>query len=74
MYDRISDIKLKRTDTTLDLSQKAVDGVIVSDILTVWDGKTYQRELRRKEEEERTEGAGLFVWSNGASATGSGHF
>jgi len=46
-------------------------GKIVSDILTVWDGKTYQRELRRKEEEERTEGAGLFVWSNGASATGN---
>jgi len=48
-------------------------GEIVSDILTVWDGKTCQRELRRKEE-ERTEGAGLFVWSNGASATGSDRF
>jgi hypothetical protein len=35
MYDRISDIKLKRTDTTLDLSQKAVEWI--SKTLTVGD-------------------------------------
>jgi len=29
MFDRISDIKLKRIDTTLDLSQKAVDGKLL---------------------------------------------
>ena len=28
---------------------------------------TYQRELSRREEEGRRIGAGLFVWSNGAS-------
>jgi hypothetical protein len=31
-YRTISDIKLKRTDTTLDLSQKAVEGYLLADI------------------------------------------
>jgi len=30
IYYRISDIKLKRTDTTLDLSQKAVEGKLLA--------------------------------------------
>jgi hypothetical protein len=49
-YSDVSDIKLKRTDTTLDLSQKAA-GIISrypSDGRRLGRRKTYQRELKKK--------------------------
>jgi len=49
-YSDVSDIKLKRTDTTLDLSQKAA-GIISkysSDSRKLGRRKTYQRELKKK--------------------------
>ena len=47
----VSEIKLKRTDTTLDLSQKAITRVskTPSKALSMGVVLTYQRELKKKE-------------------------
>jgi len=84
IYYRISDIKLKRTDTTLDLSQKAVcaEGRPISNgysrrvAVGSWRvEKTYQRELKRKEKkEERVEVRSPFKGVFGASAEKFGRF
>jgi hypothetical protein len=69
-YRTISDIKLKRTDTTLDLSQKAVEEYLLAGVqkLCCWWGvvETYQRELKRKE--ERGGERGVYIVSDCGSA------
>jgi hypothetical protein len=60
MYDRISDIKLKRTDTTLDLSQKAVDKKSLAgypeEIVESWGLKRRTKESWREKKKKRKDG------------------
>jgi len=62
IYYRISDIKLKRTDTTLDLSQKAVEGKSLAShprVLKVGGGEDVPK--RAKEKRSRWERGETFI-------------
>ena len=65
----ISEIKLKRTDTTLDLSQKACSTLlaIIIKILWVQVKLTKRAKEKGKEKEETGEEADICTFRNGAT-------